>query len=152
MARWPGRIPAGRVVEQPVISLDLFPTALAASGEKVRDGVKLDGVNILPLMEGKDESKVHETLYWRFKPQWAIRDGDWKLEQGRDGVTHLFDLAKDPREKADLVKEKPDVAKRLQEKFDAWNKELMEPKWEGRQEGSRDAAMVDHQESMANAD
>lgn len=152
MARWPGRIPAGKVVEQPVISLDLFPTALAAAGQKVRDGVKLDGVDILPLMEGKSDARVHPTLYWRFKPQWAIRDGDWKLEQGRDGVTHLFDLGKDPYEKTDLIKEKPEVVKELQAKYDAWNAQLMEPKWEGRQEGSRDAAMVDHEESMADAD
>jgi arylsulfatase A-like enzyme len=153
MARWPGHIPAGRVVDQPVISLDMYPTALAAAGEKPRDGLKLDGVNILPLLEGKPQENVHPVLYWRYLPQWAIRDGDWKLEHARDGVTRLFDLAKDPQEKTDLYKDKPDVAKRLQAKYDAWAAQLMEPKWEGRQEGANHpAAMVDYQDSRADAD
>jgi arylsulfatase A-like enzyme len=152
MARWPGHIPAGRVIDQPVISLDLFPTALAIAGETVRDGVQLDGVNILPLLEGRRQENVHPVLYWRFKPQWAVRDGDWKLERARDGVTRLFNLADDPQEKTDRIQEKPEVAKKLQAEFDAWNAQLMEPAWPGRQEGAHDAARADWEEATAEAD
>lgn len=140
MMQWKGRISAGRVLDQPVISLDLFPTALAIAGAQPPAGVKLDGVNLLPLVEGKTESRPHETLYWRFQPQWAIRDGDYKLMHTRDGLTRLFDLSKDPSEQNDLTSTAPEIAGKLQAKFDAWNAELKEPLWPGRQEGENDPA------------
>lgn len=152
MARWPGHIPAGRTVDQPVISLDLFPTALAAAKEKPKKGLQLDGVNILPLMEGKSSKPVHPILYWRFEPQWAIRDGNFKLETARDGVTRLYDLRKDVGEKNDLHATEPKIARTLKSEFDAWNSQLMAPRWPGRQEGSHDAARADYEESLADAD
>jgi arylsulfatase A-like enzyme len=138
MMQWKGRIPPGRVLDQPIISLDLFPTALEISGAEAPKNVQLDGVNILPLSEGKTDARPHETLYWRFQPQWAIRDGDYKLEKARDGVTRLYDLSKDLGEHNDLMTQEPDVAKRLQEKYDAWNAQLKAPLWPGRQEGEKD--------------
>jgi arylsulfatase A-like enzyme len=152
MMQWKGHIPAGRVLDQPVISLDLFATALAITGAKGPSNVQLDGVNILPLVEGKTDARPHETLYWRFTPQWAIRDGDYKLMHTRDGVTRLFDLSKDLEERNDLVISAPDIAKRLQSKFDAWNSELKDPLWPGRQEGENDAARIDAEEATAEAD
>ncbi len=152
MMRWKGQIPPGRVLDQPVISLDLFPTALVATGAAPPKNVALDGVNLLPLVEGKSDAKPHDVLYWRFTPQWAIRDGDYKLEQARDGVRRLFDLSKDMREQTDLMASEPDVAKRLQARFDAWNKELKDPLWPGRQEGEHDAAWLDKEEATADAD
>lgn len=152
MMKWPGHIKPGTVVEHPVISLDLFPTSIAAAGGEPRKETKLDGVNLLPLLEGKTDAAPHDTLYWRFRPQWAIRDGNYKLLQGRDGVTHLYDLARDASEQTDLIKDQPDVVKKLQTKFDAWNAELMEPLWPGRQEGAEDAARIDAEEATADAD
>jgi arylsulfatase A-like enzyme len=135
MAQWKGRIPAGRVIDEPVIQLDVMPTALAAAGIERKEGaVKLDGVNLLPWLEGKGEGRPHETLYWRFSPAWAVRDGDWKLVKTKEGV-QLFDLGKDVGETRDLSKERPEVRERLQGKFDQWNGELMEPLWPGKQEG-----------------
>jgi arylsulfatase A-like enzyme len=126
------------VLDQPIISLDLFPTALAAAGvPEPRKQLRLDGVNLLPLLQGKTTDRPHQTLYWRMKPQWAVRDGDMKLLHTRGGDTMLFDLAADPGETRDLAKEKPDIAKRLREKFDAWNEQLMAPRWPGKQEGAR---------------
>ena len=152
MIQWPGHIPAGKIINQPVISLDLFPTALAAAGGSPRSGLDLDGKNLLPLLEGESTDQLHPTLYWRFKPQWAIHDGNYKLEQARDGITRLYDLANDPGEKTDIVNDKPDIAAALQKKYDAWNATLMDPLWLGRQEGSHDAAMIDAEESTADAD
>jgi arylsulfatase A-like enzyme len=138
MVQWKGRIPPGQVLDQPIISLDLFPTALAAAGvPEPRKQLRLDGVNLLPLLQGKTTDRPHQTLYWRMKPQWAVRDGDMKLLHTRGGDTMLFDLAADPGETRDLAKEKPDIAKRLREKFDAWNEQLMAPRWPGKQEGAR---------------
>lgn len=152
MARWPGHIPAGKIINQPIISLDLFPTTLAAAGAKPEKDLKLDGLNILPLMEGKSDKSVHPILYWRFEPQWAIRDGDYKLETARDGITRLYNLKDDLREKNDLMQTEPKIAKKLKKEFDAWNAQLMSPKWPGRQEGANDAAMEDYLQSLADAD
>jgi arylsulfatase A-like enzyme len=138
MVRWTGRIPAGQVLDRPVISLDIFPTALAAAGIEPRKGLALDGVNLLPWLTGARQDVPHDILYWRFKPAWAVREGDFKLvfAQGED-KPELYDVAKDPGEAKDLATEQPDVAKRLQAKFDAWNAQLMAPRWPGRQEGMR---------------
>ncbi len=152
MMKWPGHIPAGKTIDQPVISLDLFPTTHAAADASPRTGLDLDGKNLLPLVTGVADVPPHPTLYWRFKPQWAIRDQNYKLEQARDGITRLYDLANDPSEKTDLYKDKPDIAAALQKKYNAWNATLMDPLWPGRQEGSKDAAMIDAEESTADAD
>lgn len=138
MMRWPGHIPAGQVLQQPVISLDLFPTALAAAGIEPRKDLHLDGVNLLPWITGARHDSPHDVLYWRFKPAWAVREGDFKLvfAQGEE-KPELYDLSKDPGESKDLASAQPEVAKRLQAKFDAWNAQLMEPRWPGRQEGMR---------------
>jgi arylsulfatase A-like enzyme len=138
MVQWKGHVQGGRVMDQPIISLDLFPTALAAAGvSEPRKELRLDGVNLLPWLRGERADRPHDTLYWRMRPQWAVRDGDLKLLHTRGGETMLFDLAKDPGEKTDLAKERPEVAKRLQGKFDAWNAQLVEPLWPGKQEGAQ---------------
>ncbi len=151
MLQWKGKLPAGKVLTDPIISLDLFPTTLAAAGADPRKEISLDGINLLPYING-DTTKPHQTLYWRFSPQWAIRDNNYKLLKTRDGITHLFDLEKDPSEKSDLFATSPELANQLQSKFDAWNKTLAEPLWPGRQEGANDAAMLDALESTADAD
>ena len=72
----------------------------------------------------------HETLYWRFGEQMAIRHGNHKLVDGR-GVEKpmLFDLAADIGESKDLSAEKPEVVKDLQARYDAWNATLEQPRW-----------------------
>src|SRR5262249_50306898 len=80
--QWKGPLPAGKVYDQPVIQLDILPTAIAAAGGEVSPDWKLDGVNLIPYLKDEAEGEPHETLYWRFGPEWAIRRGDWKLVQG----------------------------------------------------------------------
>ena len=84
LVQWKGRLPADRVFLDPVIQLDILPTAVAAAGGEVAKDWKLDGVNLLPFLAAKDSPPPHEMLCWRFGPQWAIRKGDWKLVQGYD--------------------------------------------------------------------
>ncbi len=129
MAQWKGKIPAGRVLDQPVISLDIFATALTAVGGEIPKDRVIDGVDIMPLMKGETSERPHETLYWRFGQQWAIRDGDMKLVQFGKTDMQLFDLDKDISEKHDLAKEKPEVVKQMKEKYDAWSAQLMKPRW-----------------------
>jgi arylsulfatase A-like enzyme len=141
--QWKGRLPAGKTYEQPVIQLDILPTAVAAAGGEVRPDWRLDGVNLLPYLEGKAAGQPHETLYWRFGPQRAIRQGDWKLVQGYDyaaasqGPVYetkvtpgmLFNLAEDAGETKDLTARHPDKVRALQTAWEAWNKEQAKPAW-----------------------
>src|SRR5207237_5937698 len=52
---------------------------LAAAGVTPPADAKLEGVNLLPYLEGKEAGEPHKALFWRFGPQIAVRMGDWKL-------------------------------------------------------------------------
>jgi arylsulfatase A-like enzyme len=127
LVQWKDHIPPGQTLDQPVIQLDVFPTACALAG--IDAPKNLDGVDLMPLLTGKTKDRPHQTLYWRFSPQWAIRDGDYKLLRFGETPVQLFDLSNDIGEKHNLAADKPEVVKQLQEKFDAWNATLAKPLW-----------------------
>jgi arylsulfatase A-like enzyme len=127
--QWKGTLPAGKTYEQPVIQLDFTPTALAAAEVDPKDA-KFDGVNLLPYLQNKVSAPPHETLYWRFGDQMAIRHGNYKLVVGRgETKPQLFDLAADLGEKNDLSTAKDDVMKDLQSRYDQWSATLDKPRW-----------------------
>jgi arylsulfatase A-like enzyme len=130
MMQWKGKLPAGKVYDKPVISLDIFPTALAAAGAETPKGVKLDGVNLLPFLTSESDDAPHDKLFWRFGPQYAIREGNYKLRRAEDEtLAKLFDLSADIGEKNDLTKDHPEIVKRLQGEFDEWDAQLEKPRW-----------------------
>jgi arylsulfatase A-like enzyme len=138
LVQWKGKVPAGKTYEQPVIQLDIGPTALAAAGIEAQDA-KFDGVNLLPHLQGEVSQPPHDSLYWRFGDQMAIRHGNYKLVKGRgEERAMLFDLAADIGEKRDLTAEQTDVVKDLQARYDAWDATLEKPRWgnPGRQLGT----------------
>jgi arylsulfatase A-like enzyme len=104
---WPGKLPAGKTYDQPVITLDVLPTALALAGQK--PPANCDGINLLPHLLGDAKAPPHESLYWRFGPQKAVRRGNWKLVDWRDLTEkknsgwQLYDLSKDLGEQHDLA-------------------------------------------------
>jgi arylsulfatase A-like enzyme len=129
--QWKGHLPAGKVYEHPVIQLDILPTALALAGAPVAEADKIDGVDLLPYLEGEQDEPPHEALYWRFGQQWAVRDGDWKLVASRlDGFKpQLFNLAEDIGEANDLAGKHPDKVAELQAEWDEWNADNVPAKW-----------------------
>ncbi len=131
LAKWPGRVGAGGTYEKPVSSLDVFATVLAAAGVEAPANVKLDGTNLLPFLSGRaDVAGVpHQSLFWKFGPQWAVRDGDMKLLNTPAEGTQLFDLSKDVGEQKDLAAERPEEVKRLRETYDQWNAQNEQPRW-----------------------
>ena len=143
LAQWKGTLPAGKVYDQPVIQLDLLPTVLAATGTEAKAAWKLDGVNLLPYLTGKQKGAPHAALYWRFGQQIAVRMGGWKLikapganaTQGEfktkattEGA-HLYNLANDIGEQNNLAEKEPAQVKQLAAAWDKWNAELIEAKW-----------------------
>ena len=130
LVQWKGHIPAGKVYERPVIALDIHPTCLAASGGTfdIPADKPLDGVNLLPFLCGENSGTPHETLFWRYGNQSAIRKGNYKLVKTNKDE-ELFDLAADIGEQKDLLDQKPEVVKDLRETFDKWNVQMKPPAW-----------------------
>jgi arylsulfatase A-like enzyme len=132
-AQWKGKIPAGTVYDHPILNLDLLPTAVVAAGGTIDPAWKLDGVDLMPYLTGANAGKPHETLYWRFGDQWAIRKGDWKLVvnrvDGTDKPPALYNLKDDIGESKNLAEANPEKAKELLADWKAWNAEQMEPRW-----------------------
>ena len=124
VARWPSRLPKGKVFKRPVIALDATATALAAAGAKL-DG-SVDGVDLVPFLTGTQTGDPHDALYWRWVGQAAVRAGDWKYLRGDDRA-YLFDLSSDQHEKRNLIGEHPERAARLRKALDAWSRELPDP-------------------------
>jgi arylsulfatase A-like enzyme len=138
--RWPGHVPADKTYAAPAISLDIFSTTLAAAGIAAPSDRTIDGVNLLPYLNGTQTGAPHSTLFWRFGEQQAIRKGNYKLLRLRSGEEHLFDLGSDIGEKQDLLAQKPEVLKELRDDYARWNAELQEPRWKPQQAVRRNAA------------
>jgi len=132
LVSWPGRLPQNKDYAQPVISLDVFATAVALSGATVPAGHALEGVDILPYLAGEKTGAPHARLFWRSGggTRFAVREGDWKLVGGEEGGTQLFHLARDIGETQDLATAQPDVLHRLQKAYDEWNQDNIAPVFE----------------------
>lgn len=130
LVRWKGVLPAGKVFERPVSSLDILPTALAAAGASRIAGPPPDGVDLTPYFTGAKKGDPHEALFWRIAERdiWAVREGDHKLVQqfGRRG---LYDLSSDPGEAKDLSAELPEIRERLAKAHAEWSATLSDPLW-----------------------
>jgi arylsulfatase A len=122
IAWWPGRYSAGRVVSEPVMSLDLFPTVVAMAKGALSPARKYYGADLTPLLAGEvtrlpgagvDGSR--ELLGYYFGAAISIRSGPWKfLRPGYwDLVDTLYNLQTDPAETTDVYPARPEVAKPL---------------------------------------
>ena len=70
VVHWPGTIPGGRTDDRPVISLDVAATTLAIAG--IEQDAQLDGVNLMPYLNGENAAAPHDALYWRWIAQSAV--------------------------------------------------------------------------------
>ncbi len=108
----PGVVNAGRVTDQPVVSMDFFTTILNFAGVEHNNN---DGVNLIPLL-AEEKPLNRDVLFWHYphyhgsawKPGSALRKGDWKLiVKYEDSVTELYNLAEDPGETTEVSKQYP---------------------------------------------
>jgi len=126
IVQWPGVIPAETTSRQPVITMDLTASILAAAG--IRPPHSLDGEDIVPELAGR--RPVHErTFCWRLpRPdakygQKAVRRGNWKLVYDRE-VELLFDLTSDPGERRSQAFAHPETVAALRGHLDRWEQSL----------------------------
>lgn len=129
---WPGKLPAGRVYNFPVSSLDVFATALTLAGIPLPTDRPPDGVNLIPYLSGSNTNAPHSELFWRTSDgKSAIRENQSKLIRNHQQPQQLFNLADDLRETNDLSTAHPDEIKKLGSALDAWNKTLIPPAFPG---------------------
>jgi arylsulfatase A-like enzyme len=126
IVRWPGRIRAGTVTPQVGITMDLTASVLAAAGVMVPDDATLDGLDLLPVLEGR-RPVIERTLFWRSTPgnrtMYAVRRGDYKVVIDANHLL-LFNVRTDPGERNDLARERTDVARALRLALNAWEKDV----------------------------
>jgi len=134
--RWPGHIPQGTVCNKMASTLDLLPTFAAISGAPMPKN-KIDGVNILPLLEGNPDANPRDHLFYYYgRPLQCVRQGKWKLhfphgyrtyegvEPGKNGLPgpyahgetglELYDLENDIGERRNVADKHPEVVAQLQ--------------------------------------
>ncbi|MBM3861270.1 MAG: hypothetical protein FJ395_16710 [Verrucomicrobia bacterium] len=141
--QWPGRVAAGGVSDAPVSSLDLLPTLLAASSHHAPRDESLDGVNLLPWLEGKAESPKRGHFFWKFGVgQFAIRSGDMKLVRV-NADKGLFNVREDISETIDRSTARPIVARQLEAAWKKWDADnLIAPRLSRIQKPRKPAAAV----------
>lgn len=148
LMRFPGRIPAGAVCDEPLMTIDILPTVAHLIGAKLPDH-KIDGLNAWEVISGTPGSKSpHEALffYYHGNDLEGVRSGDWKLyfphnyrtlagreggkggtptpyENGKTGL-ELYNLKNDPSERTNVADKHPQVVKRLQKLADQMRQDL----------------------------
>ena len=124
LARWPGHLPQGKVIDEFLSSLEVFPTFTAVAGGQTPENVIYDGFDMLPVLRGETESQRAE-MYWQRRSNKAARYQNWKwVESDRGGG--LFDLANDIGERKDLSSSHPNVLQDMKTRWAAWRKQMDE--------------------------
>ena len=127
----PGITKPGSVCDQPVVSMDFFPTILELAGLKLQPNLHADGVSLLPTLRGEEQE--HDAIYWHYPhyhgstwaPGAAIRDGDWKLiELYEYDETELYNVRNDIGEQNNLAAKHPEKVQELSDKLKKWQAKM----------------------------
>jgi arylsulfatase A-like enzyme len=122
-ARWPGHIPAGRISDAVMQTIDLFPTFLAAAGARPEPNWHEDGIDLLPSWTG-GVPLSERTLFFEWRSEGAdlvaALRGDHKLVVQRGGEPELYDVVADPAERRDISALRPGLVRRLHSDLKAW--------------------------------
>jgi len=122
---WPGMIPAGVIYGGKMATFDFYATMAAAAGQELPK--RCEGKNLVPYLRGEREGDLHDYLYWHNadptdvprRNLYAVRWEDWRMVKYPDGW-HLFDLKKDPQERHDQAKVRPEVVRHLRDRYGAF--------------------------------
>jgi arylsulfatase A-like enzyme len=116
IARWPGKIPAGKTSDAPWYFADVMPTFADIAG--MTSPANIDGISVLPALLGAKQKTNDRFLYWEFFEsgfQQAVRWQNYKAIRLAPGKPlELYDLSRDIAEKNDIAEEHPDVIARIE--------------------------------------
>jgi arylsulfatase A-like enzyme len=138
IVRWPGVVKGDSTCDEPVISVDFFPTIPDILGLKSTTGNQLDGVSILPLLR-QAGGLSRRAIYWHYPhyhsagsgPSGAVRAGDYKLIEWFDKTIcgagkefELYDLRRDIGEQKNLARELPQKVDELSKVLADWRRRV----------------------------
>ena len=129
-AHWPKQFKEPKTFDPMMISLDIMATSLAAAGAKDKDLKTLDGVNLLPFIQGEKATPPHKYLYWHKLWFSAMREGPWKLIYVKDYGYALYNLEKDLSESTNLILSEKKRSEQMIAQLNGWKDGLEEPRWE----------------------
>ena len=123
LARWPGKIKAGRTSDLVSAHWDMLPTFCELAGANIPGNI--DGISMVPTLTEQGTQKKHDYLYWEFYERGgkkAARWGNWKAVQGGinadpNAPIRIFNLKSDIAEKNDLAGAKPELVERAKKIF-----------------------------------
>ena len=126
--QWPKKIKPGINYNKPIIALDVFATVVsAASAEKFIKN-NIDGVNLIPYINGDVNGSPHDYLFWKNpdKDIDVIRDNRYKYIRVKDDE-YIFDLDNDLSEENNIINSSRHIYQELKLKFKEWEKDMIDP-------------------------
>jgi arylsulfatase A-like enzyme len=143
-AAWPGHIPAGVTIAEPLHTVDWFPTFVRRAGGSLEQPLPLDGKDVWGVLT-KGQKSPHEDILINVTPAaGALRQGDWKIvlngnalddpdgkatkRKKTSGAVELFNLAADPSEKTNLAAQQPERLRELRARLEAYARQAVPPK------------------------
>ncbi|HET6982381.1 MAG TPA: sulfatase-like hydrolase/transferase, partial [Myxococcaceae bacterium] len=124
LVSWPGRIRGHQVDHEPVVTMDWTATFLELAGARPEPRYPLDGLSLVDhLLHGTPLPR--RDLFWRMRDQRALRRGSLKYVRLKKGDDHLYDLAADVHEQADLARRRPEELAQLGAAWEAINGGLL---------------------------
>ena len=137
LVKWPSKIKAGATFAGAAGHVDIFATAAAAAGAEPPKDRTMDGVNLVPFINGEASGAPHETMFWRSGGYKVLLAGDWKLQvASRPDKSWLFNLKDDPTEKTNLAETNPEKLAELKARLATVDGEQAKPLWPSLLEGS----------------
>ena len=139
IARWPGKVPAGKVDDVSLMSaVDLLPTFCEIAGVDLPSDYQPDGISQVATLKGQKYLSRTKPLFWKYPSRWPVRkskpdhwvsfavvDQTWKLVSNGDlSYVELYDIAGDLHEKHDIKEQHPNVVIELLEKLKSWQNTL----------------------------
>jgi len=130
LIRWKGKIQPGTRYDQPVSSLDILATTSSAAELELPDDHTLDGIDLLPFLNGDRVDVPHQSLFWKRGAINTVLDGHWKLIfDNKFGQNLLYNLKNDPTENQNLAHKNPRKVEQLKKLHQNWVDQMPPPMW-----------------------
>ncbi len=134
LVSYPKKYNKGRVYHNMISAMDILPSICKEANVEIPGYI--DGIDLTPLLQGKNDSLHHDVLVWDTGHELAVRKGKWKLrksfndEEAKYEMVELElgeflnDLDNDVSEKFNEIAEEPDVVTDLEKEYSIWKSQI----------------------------
>jgi arylsulfatase A-like enzyme len=121
---WPGQIKSGITIDRIAAHIDLLPTLVELAGIERVDTLPLDGVSLVPLLEGRIGNRPERMIFTGWREYGSVRTQRYRLVVKPGEIVELYDMISDPEEKNNIAPERPETAVKLKQAYDDWYKDV----------------------------